>query len=160
MSRRISLRSPSMSTIAQQLILASWVLYRSSLHSYMIIQSTSGTSESRPIPRPRSQRLTNTPYLVPTAAIRRSALARIAHARRVNHRLRPFENEPVSGDMRVQITFEANKVSTVIRRMIDSTHLAGFLASAPRHPASPHFLATRPRDPCHRRTHACRRSAL
>ena len=27
-------------------------------------------------------------------------------------RLQPFENEPVSGEMRVQITFEANRVST------------------------------------------------
>lgn len=34
------------------------------------------------------------------------------HSRARIHRLQPFKDEPVTGEMRVQITFEANKAST------------------------------------------------
>lgn len=36
--------------------------------------------------------------------------SRIRPEPQLTARLRPFENEPVSGEVRVQITFEANKV--------------------------------------------------
>ena len=109
-----SLHSACMTALP--LSMRSLVLFKSSPRSFMNILWTNGTSECTHRRRVCAQRVLTVPCPLQIS----SAFRRICdrHVRAISNqsycvrRLQPFENETITGEMRVQITFEANKVST------------------------------------------------
>jgi hypothetical protein len=55
----------------------------------------------------------------------KTTLVFITHANSFVSRLTPLENEPVTGEMRVQITFEACKVGNTVGISVSTTPLTG-----------------------------------
>ena len=93
----------------------SWVHFRSSPYWSMTIPWTNGTSECTHRRRVCAQRVLTVPCPLQISSAFRCICDR--HIRAISdqsycvRRLQPFENETITGEMRVQVTFEAYKVS-------------------------------------------------